>query len=77
VVDRAMLGTDFKLLSALFQDRPMVAIWSERALIETSLRTEAELAQAQADAGVIGNADVGRGSGEQQATEGMTAPRRR
>lgn len=48
----------FNLLSALFQDRPMAAIWSESAHIEGWLRTEAALAHAQADENVIDRGDA-------------------
>lgn len=43
----------FNLLTALFQDEPMAAIWSERASIGAWLRTEAGLALAQAEVGLI------------------------
>lgn len=49
----------FNLLTALFQDQPMAAIWSERASIEEWLRTESELARAQAEVGLISGEDAG------------------
>jgi 3-carboxy-cis,cis-muconate cycloisomerase len=48
----------FSLLTALFQDQPMAAIWSERATIGAWLRTEAELARAQGEVGLITAADA-------------------
>ncbi|GAA1550645.1 adenylosuccinate lyase [Kribbella sancticallisti] len=50
--------TGFRLLTALYGDDAMVGIWSERATIEAWLRVESELAQAQAEVGVISQADA-------------------
>lgn len=43
----------FNLLTALYQDEPMAALWSEDAAIRGWLRTEAELSRAQAEVGMI------------------------
>lgn len=48
----------FRLLSALYSDAPMVAVWAERGTVQTWLDTEAALAQAQADAGLLERADA-------------------
>jgi len=48
----------FNLLTALFQDQPMAAIWSERASIGAWLRIEGELARAQAELGLISAGDA-------------------
>ncbi len=48
----------FDLLTALFQDEEAAEIWSERSTVEHWLRVEAELAQAQAEVGLISIQDA-------------------
>src|SRR5215469_4100202 len=48
----------FNLLTTLYSDRPMMEIWSEAAIIDSWLRTEAELARAQAELGFIHHSDA-------------------
>lgn len=48
----------FDLLGRLWGDDAMAAVWSERATVEAWLRVEAELARAQAAAGVLADSDA-------------------
>ncbi|MEU4674886.1 lyase family protein [Amycolatopsis sp. NPDC023774] len=50
--------TPFDLLGRLWGDDTMAAVWSERATVEAWLSVEAELARAQAAAGVLPQADA-------------------
>ncbi|MEV5829660.1 adenylosuccinate lyase family protein [Spirillospora sp. NPDC052242] len=53
-----MAGQAFRLLSALYHDAPMVRIWSPEETVAAWLRTEAALARAQADAGLLTREDA-------------------
>ncbi|GAA3978766.1 adenylosuccinate lyase [Actinomadura viridis] len=53
-----MRGHAFRLLSALYHDEPMLAIWSPEETVATWLRVESELAQAQAETGLLRQDDA-------------------
>ena len=51
-------GSTFQLLSAIYSDEPMLDIWSAENMVSLWLRVEAELAQVEAEVGLLTQADA-------------------